>query len=118
MFIMPWPDRNQAHELPNIGRALYPLSYGNELSFTRLTHNSLEPEKPVAVGFRRQNWNLEVLVFVEGGKSEDPERPVFSPLHFLLPSVTKALVTKAMLMSLKLTSLKLMSLKSYESKGV
>ena len=28
----------------------------------------------IFIHYSRSNWNLEVLVFVEGGKSEDPEK--------------------------------------------
>ena len=45
----------------------------NQLCLTRVAHNSLATDKPVALEFR-SNWNLEVLVFVEGGKPENPEK--------------------------------------------
>ena len=38
----------------------------------RVAINSLATTKPVARGFK--NWNLEELVFVEGGKLENPEK--------------------------------------------
>ena len=44
----------------------------NQLCFTRVTHNSLRlinpwPSNP------QSNWNLEMLVFEEGGNPENPE---------------------------------------------
>ena len=38
-----------------------------------VTHNSHTTDKPVALEFR-SNWNLEMLIFVEGGKPENPEK--------------------------------------------
>ena len=35
--------------------------------------NSLAINKPVALGLR-SNWNLEIIVFAEGGKPEYPEK--------------------------------------------
>ena len=53
--------------------ALWLKSSINGLSFTRVAHNSLVTNKPVAIGFPI-DWNLEVLVFVEGGKPENLEK--------------------------------------------
>ena len=39
----------------------------------RVAHNGLATNKPVALGFRL-NWNVEVLVFVEGGKPENSQK--------------------------------------------
>jgi len=39
----------------------------------RVTHNSHTTEKPMALEFQ-SNWNLEMLIFVEGGKPENPEK--------------------------------------------
>ena len=43
------------------------------LSFTRVVHNSLATNKPVALGFPIE-FELEVLFFVEEGKPENPEK--------------------------------------------
>ena len=40
----------------------------------RVALNSRATVKPVALGFLLSDWNLEVLVFVEGGKPENPEK--------------------------------------------
>ena len=45
----------------------------NKLYLTRVTLNSEVTDKPVALGFR-SNWNLEMLVFEERGKPENPEK--------------------------------------------
>ena len=39
----------------------------------RVTHNSHTTEKPVALEFQ-SNWNLEMLIFVEGRKPKNPEK--------------------------------------------
>ena len=45
--------------------------------FTRVTHNSHMTEKPVALKFPIK-LNLEMLIFVEGGKPENPEKNPWS----------------------------------------
>ena len=46
--------------------------------FTRVTHNSHTTEKPVALEFPIK-LNLEMQIFVEGGKLENPENPEKNP---------------------------------------
>ena len=43
----------------------------NQLCLTRVTHNSLQLINPWPSN-SRSNWNLEMLVFEEGGKPENP----------------------------------------------
>ena len=45
----------------------------NQLCLTRVTHNSLQLINTWPSYFR-SNWNLEMLVFEEGVKPENPEK--------------------------------------------
>ena len=45
----------------------------NQLLFNEVTHNSLRLIKPWSSN-SQSNWNLEMLIFEEGGKPENPEK--------------------------------------------
>ena len=45
----------------------------NKLCLTRVAHNSLRLTNPWPSN-SRSNWNLEMLIFEEGGKPENPEK--------------------------------------------